>query len=368
VEKIRLFKPQLSNEAIAAVTEVLKEGWLGLGSRTEEFEKAFAQFIGAPYCIGLNSGTSALHLVLRLLNLPPGSEVITTALTFVSTNHVLLYEKLLPVFSDVQIETGNIDVKSIREKLTPRTKAIMIVHYGGYPCDLNEIYALGKEYGIPVVEDCAHACGATYRGKRIGSLGSFQAFSFNPVKNLPMGDGGALIVKSSNHNQKLKRLRWLGINKNTYHTSRSGKRGGEHEVIDVGFKYHMNDINAAIGLCELRNLENNNRRRKEIAQKYKDELRKVKGITLLKYKKDRDSSNHLFCFLADNRNDLVNKLLSMGIETGVHYKRNDLYPMYRTSNLPNTEYFSNAVISLPMHLELTDEQIHYIVNQIKRGW
>src|SRR5262245_52045756 len=156
--KIPLFRPKIYPEAIEAVCEVLRSGWLGLGPKTQAFEKAFAEYLGIPYCVGLNSCTSALHLGLHLLNLPAGSEVITTPLTFVSTNHAILYEGCKPVFADVESDTGNLDVTSVAQRLTERTGAIMLMHYGGYPCDLDAFYTLSHERQIPIVEDCAHAC------------------------------------------------------------------------------------------------------------------------------------------------------------------------------------------------------------------
>jgi perosamine synthetase len=203
--QIPLFRPVVSEEAIKSVVEVLRSGWLGLGPRTEAFERNFADYIGVPYCAGLNSCTAALHLGLSLLDLKPGSEVITTALTFISTNHAILYNGLKPVFADVQPETGNLDVKSVSQMISEKTGAIMLMHYGGYPCDLDDFYDLSRKYNIPIIEDCAHACGATYKGKRIGSHGNIHAFSFHAVKNLTAGDGGALTVKSEKHYLRLKK-------------------------------------------------------------------------------------------------------------------------------------------------------------------
>ena len=225
---------------------------------------------------------SALHLALRLLDLPPGSEVITTALSFVSTNHVILYEGCRPVFADVQPETGNLDVAAVRAKITERTQAIILIHYGGYPCDLDEFYALAREMGnIPVIEDCAHACGASYRGQRIGSHGDLHAFSFHAVKNLPMGDGGALTVRSQAHDARLRKLRWLGINVDTYQRMVPGGYRWAYNVDEVGFKYHMNDIQAAIGLGQLPYVDQDNARRAEIAALYREELAGVPGAALV---------------------------------------------------------------------------------------
>lgn len=339
-----------------------------MGPRTKTFEKAFAEYVGSPYCVGLNSCTSALHLGLRLLDLPPGSEVITTPLTFVSTNHVILYERCKPVFADIQLETGNLDVGSVSKCITERTRAIILVHYGGYPCDLGEFYSLAGSRGIPIIEDCAHACGATYRGKRIGSHGEIHAFSFHAVKNLTTGDGGALTIRSKEHDSRLRRLRWLGIDSDTFQRTENKRYKWEYQVNEVGFNYYMNDIKAAIGLVQLKHLEEDNARRSAIAAQYRRRLSDAPGVRLLQYQNDRASSNCMFCILAEDRDKLVDKLQAHGVETGVHYRRNDQHPMYQEHDLPNTEYFWKKVISLPMHIQLTDEQVEYITDVIRKGW
>jgi perosamine synthetase len=366
--KISLFRPKIYPEAIEAVSDVLRSGWLGLGPRTQAFEKAFAEYIGASYCVGLNSCTSALHLGLHLLNLPPGSEVITTPLTFVSTNHAILYEGCKPVFADIELDTGNLDVTSVAKRLTERTGAIMLVHYGGYPCDLDKFYALARQWKIPLIEDCAHACGAIYRGKRIGSHGDFHAFSFHAVKNLSMGDGGALIVRSEDHDSRLRKLRWLGIDRSTFQRTERQAYNWEYDVTEVGFKYHMNDIQAAIGLAQLLHLNEDNARRAEIAAQYRQQLSNVAGVQLLQYKDDRTSSFHLFCILAEERDVLVEKLRAGGVDVSVHYQRNDQYPMYEEADLSNVERFWRSVISLPMHLGLMDDHIEYVTDIIRKGW
>jgi perosamine synthetase len=366
--KVQLFRPEISEEAIEAVAEVLRSGWLGLGPKTEEFEKAFAMYTGAPHCVALNSGTSAIHLALRLLDLPRNSEVITTALTFVATNHPILYEGLKPVFADIDPETGNLSVAAVADRITDRTRAIMLVHYGGHPCDLDEFYALARDRGIPIIEDCAHACGATYKGRRIGSQGDLHAFSFHATKNLPMGDGGALTVRSPDHDKRLRRLRWLGIDKDTYRRTGEAAEQWEYEVTEVGFKYHMNDISAAIGLHQLRLVDAGNARRARVAAQYREGLSRTPGVRLLRDDNDRVSSFHLFPILAERRDALIVKLREAGIEAGIHYRRNDEYPMYECHDLPQTERFWRRVATLPMHLQLTDEQVAYVIDTIASGW
>ncbi len=365
---IPLFRPRISEEAIAAAGDVLRSGWLGLGPKTEEFEREFAAYVGGSHCVGLNSCTAAIHLALHVLDLPEGSEVITTPITFVSTNHAILYERLKPVFADVNPDTGNLDPASVRDRVTGNTRAIVVVHYGGYPADLDALYAIAEEYGLAVIEDCAHACGSEYKGRKIGSHGSLHAFSFHAVKNLPMGDGGALTVTSAELDARLRRLRWLGIDKDTYTRTERHAYHWEYDVAEVGFKYHMNDIAAAIGLAQLPRLDAENARRAEIADVYREGLKDVDGVKLPPLSDDRRSSYHLFPVIVERRNDLVDRLREKGIATGVHYRRNDEYSMYEKTNLPGAAHFASHVMSLPMHLHLRDEDCEAISDTIRAGW
>ncbi len=366
---IPLFRPTICEEAIGAAADVLRSGWLGLGPRTAAFESAFAKYVGAPYCVGLNSCTAGLHLAMHVLDLPEGSEVITTPITFVSTNHAILYERCTPVFADVHPETGNLDIASVAARITDRTRAIVAVHVGGYPCDLDELYALAQGHGLHVIEDCAHACGASYKGRPIGSHGQLHVFSFHAVKNLPMGDGGALTVRDEKLDGRLRRLRWLGIDKDTYRRTSGDSYSWNYDVPEVGFKYHMNDIQAAIGLVQLQRLDQENQRRARIVDRYRRGLTGVPGVRLPQRGADRVSSNHLCCILAENRDGLVSKLKQAGVETGVHYRRNDLYGMYRHDrSLEGAERYWRSTLSLPLHLQLSDEQVDYVIDQIRKGW
>ena len=366
--RVPLFRPLIREEAITEVGEVLRSGWLGLGPRTAAFERAFAAYVGVPYCVGVSSCSGALRLALHLLDLPRGAEVVTTPLTFVGANQVILHEDLVPVFADVRQDTGNLDPASVAERISNRTGAIVVLHYGGYPCDLDELYALARDAGVPVVEDCAHACGATYRGRRIGSHGDLHAFSFHAVKNLPTGDGGALTVHHEDHARRLRRLRWFGIDTDTYARTSGRAYRWDYAVEELGFKHHMNDIQAAIGLAQLEYLEIDNARRREIAASYREGLSDLDGIELLRQESDRESSQHLFCVLAERRDDLVDRLAERGIDTGVHYRPSYDYPMFEGGPLPQVERFWRRAVSLPMHVGLADEHVEAVVAAIRKGW
>lgn len=369
--KVQLFKPKVRQEAAAEVEKVLKSGWLGCGPKTREFEDAFAGYVGAKHCAAVNSCTSGLHLAFKLLDLKPGDEVITTAVTFISTNYVLLYEGLKPVFADIDPSTGCLDPISAAEHITQRTRAVMLMHYGGYPCDLDAFYSLGARYGLHIIEDCAHAAGSRYKERPIGSHDSIQVFSFDPIKNLTTGEGGALTTASDDYDHRLRRLRYLGIDKDSFTRhgqSNVNNRGWDYNVVELGYRYHMSDIMAAIGLVQLKYLEDDNRRRREIAAFYSSELADVPGITLLKRHPNYESSRFMFAFLAENRDGLAEKLTENGVGICIHFQRNDRYPMYRPADLPKTEYFCDHTLTLPMSVDLTEEELSYVVGVIKEGW
>lgn len=372
---IQVFKPLIREESVKAVSEVLTSGWIGQGPKTKAFEEAFVEYLGnsSLHASALNSATSALHLALKLLNLKKDDHVITTSLTFVSTNHVLLYEGLKPIFVDVDRETGNISPEEI--ELTLRqcenngkpVGAIMVVHYAGFACDMDKINSIAKKYNVPVIEDCAHACGASYSdGKKVGDSENICCFSFQAVKNLPIGDGGMLVTNNPEYKKRCDQLRWLGIDKDTY--SRSSKTGEylwKYDVPNVGYKYHMNDINAAIGLEQLKYLDSDNNRRKEIAKRYRDELSDV----LCFLKRDHDgSSMHFEPALAEKRDALIKHLKAHDVSPGVHYRRNDHYATYTSMILPKTKYLEDRLITLPIHLLLTEEDITKVIKTVKKGW
>jgi perosamine synthetase len=355
-------------EAVEAATEVLRSGWLTLGPHTAAFEKAFADYVDAPYAVGLNSCTSALQLALRVLDLPADSEVITTPITFVSTNHAILHEQLQPVFADVEPHTGNIDANSIADRITDRTKAIMLVHFGGYPCELDRIYELAGRHKLAVVEDCAHACGSQYRGRPIGSHGELHAFSFHACKNLAIGDAGALTIRCPELDGRLRRLRRFGIDHDAYQRTRPGAYAWDYDVTELGFKSHMSDVQAAIGLAQLQHLDAQNAIRAELVSAYRERLADTPGVELFRYEEDRASSHHLFCILAEDRDGLIDKLREAGVATSVYYRRNDHYRMFEQHDLPNTERFWQRVVTLPLHLAMSTDEVDYITGLIRGGW
>lgn len=368
MKNYQVFKTVLHQKSIDNVNEVLKSGWIGLGPKSAEFETKFAEYVGSKYCIGLNSATSALHLALKVIGVGPGDEVISTPITFVSTNHAILYCGATPVFADVLVN-GNLDPDSVESKITKNTKAIMVVHYSGCPANLDRFYEISRQYNIPVIEDCAHACGAEYRGRKIGGTGLIHCFSFHAVKNLPMGDGGAITTNNPIYAQKLKELRWLGINKTTYDRTSVPHATApsylwDYNVDEIGYKYHINDIAAAIGLGELEYIDESNEHRGKIAKIYQEQLN-ILDITVPVPEQHIKSSYHFQPILINNRDEVVAKLKEKGISPGVHYKRNDMFPMYPKTELPGAESFWKRELTLPIHLEITTEDAMYIAQTLK---
>lgn len=366
---IQVFKPCMGQEECDAVAEVLKSGWIGLGPKTAEFEQKFAEFIVVKYAVGVNSCTAALDLALKLLGVRHGDEVIVPTITFVSTAHVVAYNLATPIFADVNEKTLALDLEDVKRKITIRTKAIIPVHYSGRPCDMDALREIAGSK-IAIIEDAAHACGAEYKIKKCGSLGDIGCFSFHAVKNLAMGDGGALTLNDKKMYERARRLRWLGIDKGTWDRTKVDKSyWWEYFVDEIGLKCHMNDIQAAIGLVQLKKLASMNARRREIARMYTGAFRDIKWIeTPPEDTEDYKSSWHIYCIKVNSidRNDLSAYLEKNGIGTGVHYKPIHMYPCYGNKpHLPVAEKVSKKILSLPMHPGLSDADIKRITEMIR---
>lgn len=362
---INLFKPDFGEEEINAVAEVMRSGWVGLGPKNAEFEKKFSTYIGVKHAVALNSATASLDLALKLLGIKNGDEVIVPTITFVSTAHAVAYNLAYPIFADVDEKTRNIDLKDVEKKITSRTKAIIPVHYGGRSVDLYELAEVAGN--IPIIEDAAHACGALYKGKPVGSHGNITCFSFHAVKNLAMGDGGALVTNDKSISDRAKRLRWLGIDKGTWDRTGADKSyWWEYMVDEIGLKCHLNDIAAAIGLVQLQKLDKMNEYRRQIKDLYNKGLKDIDRIILpVDDDQDHQSSWHIYSISCDLRNELSVFLQQKGISTGVHYKPIHLYKCYgNTPHLPVSEQLFTRLLSLPMYSGLRDEEVHFVIDCI----
>jgi perosamine synthetase len=365
---MNFFYTHISSAAKESVNRILDTTFISAGKIAEQFEKELERNLKLKNVVTVNSGTSALHLGLDITGIQEGDEVIIPAQTFIATGLSVLMQKAVPVFADIQTETGNIDPESIKEKITSRTRVIIPVHWGGYPCDMDEINAIASNYNLKVIEDAAHALGASYKGKPIGTLSDFTAFSFQAIKQLTTGDGGALCCDKTEDYQAAKQKRWFGIDRENSKPSILGER--EYDVSELGYKYHLNDYAAALGLANLNDLPEILNRHRIIANIYSKELSNIPGLSLLKYNSDRRSSYWIFTILVERREDFIRKLGSSGIPASVVHLRIDKNSVFGgvRKELINQEKFNELQVSLPVHSGLTEEDINTIINTIKKGW
>jgi dTDP-4-amino-4,6-dideoxygalactose transaminase len=366
-EGIVLFYPNVPESAVAEVSKVLNSRWIGQGPKVAQFEMEFeSKFLTDNAALAVGSGTDALHLAYILAGIGPGDEVIVPVFTCTATNIPLLYLGAKIRFADVDPETLNINVDHVRKLVNERTKAIVCVHYAGLPCDMDELTEIAKEYNIPLIDDSAHALGATYKGRNIGEITDFSIFSFQAIKHITTGDGGMLTIKNRDLIEKTRRLRWFGID-------RSAKQMGhwENDIYEVGYKYQMNDIAAALGLAALAEFDKTLMYRKQLFAEYEKQLAGIDGIKLIGTGvKDREHAAWLCTVIADRRPDLMNKLRSFNIESSqVHY-RNDRYTVLggRRSDLPNMDMVEDKYLVLPLHLKMKLQDVEYIGKAIKSGW
>lgn len=362
------FDTHISEEAIKMVTKTLKSSYISAGKIASEFEDSIEKKLQIENAVSVNSCTSALHLGLTLMNLKKGDEVILPAQTFIASGLSILMAGATPIFADINYKTGNINPNSIEEKLTRKTKAIMVVHYGGLPCDMDEICKIALKHKLFVIEDAAHAFGSTYRKKPIGSISDFTAFSFQAIKQLTTGDGGIIICKSKKNYQRAKKLRWFGIDREKSKASYLGER--VFDVNEIGFKYHMNDISASLGIANLKSFSKRLKRVKQIASSYREEFSKISDIDLLDNPKDRENSYWLYPLHVKGRKAFIKKMLSESIPASVVHQGIDRFSVFggKQNALVNQRRFDKTQISLPIHPALVDEDVKRIIQAVKRGW
>ncbi|MDI6869070.1 MAG: UDP-4-amino-4,6-dideoxy-N-acetyl-beta-L-altrosamine transaminase [Coprothermobacterota bacterium] len=369
-------QPWIEEEEIQAVAEVLKSGWLTTGKKTMEFESEFARYIGSPIALAFNSCTGGLHCALAALGIGPGDEVITSVFTFAATANVVCQLGAEPVFVDIDPFTLNIDFKKIEEKISPKTKAIIPVHYGGRPCPMDEIVSLARKYDLFVVEDAAHALGAIYKGKKIGALGSeVTCFSFYPTKCITTGEGGMNTTASPELAEKMKIWRLHGISRDAWDRY---QKGGSwyYEVVSPGYKYNLTDIASALGVEQLKKVERFQKRREELALKYREALMDFPFILPPPFEEGRHAW-HLFPIqlkleeLNCTREEFVDALAKENIGTSVHFIPLHLMPYYRNKGLkegdfPCAENAFRRLISLPLFPKMSDEDLESVVQALRK--
>ncbi len=375
MEPIQLFVPTFRiEETLKEIQICLEKGWTGLGFKTVEFEEAWKKYTGLPNAHFLNSATAALHLAVVMLktqgNWQDGDEIITTPMTFVSTNHAILYEKLQPVFADID-DSLCLDPDAVRERLTKKTRAVMFVGVGGNTGRLHEIIQLCEEKNLKLILDASHMSGTRWAntGKHVGNEADATIFSFQAVKNLPTGDSGMICFRDVQLDAESRKWSWLGINKDTYaRTASQGSYKWHYDVEYTGFKFNGNSIMAAIALVSLKYLEQDNAYRRQVSTWYDMFLKDVQKIRRISMSPDCIPSRHLYQIAIDHRDEVMLALNQVDIYPGVHYRDNTLYRMYAYAQetCPNSLRANDQIISLPLHLRLTYDQVEYVCTQLKK--
>lgn len=357
-KKIKLFDPYVTPKEEKYLLAALRSGhWAsGAGSKfVNLFEKKFQKYIGAKSCVAVNSGTAALHIALSVVNVSE-KEIILPSLTFVSTAHAALYNNGRVIFADVDPNTLCIDPDSVKKKITRKTKVILPVHFGGMPAELTELQKLASDANAIVIDDAAHAAGAKFNDKKIGSWGELSCFSFHPVKNLAMPTGGLVAINHKNYEQIRKTLlsqRWCGI---------ANRKDVNYDVKTLGWNFYMNEFSAAIGLAQLAVLDKLNKKRQSVAARFHKELNVDRKMPL-----NKNAVYHFYWILVKNRDKFRKKMLESGIETGIHYKPVHKMSMYKNHiKLPITEQIGQEIVTLPTHPNLDSDDVNKIIESVNK--
>lgn len=374
MQKIRLFKPSVGINEIESIKKTFKSSWLGYGPLVKKFENLFAKFIGTKYAVGVNSGTAALHLAVLSQNFKKGKKILVPSITFSATAASVLYCGLEPKFVDINEEDLTIDFEDLKQKYSKDCVAVICVHMGGHPCQMEKIKPWAKKKNLFLIEDCAETCGSVYKNKKIGTWGDISCFSFEEKKIITTGDGGMVCLNSKKNYDKIKSLSFHGWNsdpwtrhKNSFYIKKNTKKHWKYEITNLGYKYNMNDLMASIGISQLRKLKRFNLQRKKILVKY------LRGIENLKSFKPtfpyilKDSSYWLFSIRTKKREQLINFLRKKNISTAVHFvplPMNKLYKKYK-GKFKNSLKIWKELVSLPFFPDLDDKKINYIIKCLK---
>jgi len=364
--KIPLFDLNFDQAEEDAVVETIRSKWISTGPKTAEFERRFAEMLEVKHAVALANCTVSLHLALLLSDIKPGDEIICPSLTFVATANAIRYVNAIPVFADItNYENLTIDPEDIERKITKRTKAIMLMHYGGFGCEMDKILQIAEKHDLRIIEDACHGPLSEYDGKKLGTFGDFGCFSFFSNKNISTGEGGMLVTNSTELFERAKLIRSHGMT--SLSLDRAKGHTTDYDVIELGYNYRMDDIRASIGIVQLSKLENDLKRRAELKKFYEKQLSGIKDIVVPFKDYKFFSSNYIFPIVLKNsnvekRNKVREYLASNGIQTSVHYPavhRFSIYSEFRVP-LPKTEYVADNLITLPMFSKLTFESIDYI--------
>ncbi len=369
--------PAIDDAEINEVVDSLKSGWITTGPKVKRFEEEFRSYVGSPFAVALSSATAGLHLTLLALKIQEGDEIITTPMTFASTVSMIILAGATPVLADIEPGTLNIDVNEVRKKITPRTKAVIPVHFAGQACDMDPLFSLAREHNLTVIEDAAHAAGTEYKGKRIGSLDSISIFSFHPNKNITTGEGGMVCTRDEDLAEEVSLLKFHGMSREAWKRfSASGTPN--YDIMLPSYKYNMMDIQAAIGIHQLPKLDGFIDKRRTIAEFYNREFADVVELALPAYAPyEQRHAWHLYTPLVRveqltiDRDRFMAELKKHNIGSGLHYKAIHHHAWYRENmpiadtDLPNASYASERILSLPLFPKMTEEDAADVVAAVK---
>ena len=371
------FRHSIGEEEINEVVDTLKSDWVTTGPKTFNFEDIFSKKVDSKYAIAVSSCTAALHLAIVALGIGEGDEVITTPFTFAATAEVVENEKAKPVFVDVEKDTYNIDPARIEEKITDKTRAIIVVHYAGHACEMDRIMDIAKKNDLYVIEDAAHAIGSKYNNKSIGSIGDVTCFSFYATKNITTAEGGMITTNNEELADKMRILSLHGISKDAWKRY-SSEGSWYYEILYSGYKYNMSDLQASIGIHQIGKLDQMQKRREEIADKYNKSFAEIPQLTTPTVKNYATNAWHLYPvqvnddLLSINRNEFIEALKAENIGTSVHFIPLHLHPYYKEkygfkgSSFPNAESLYNHEISLPIYPKMADEDVDDVISAVKK--
>ncbi len=367
--------PLIEEAEIAEVAASLRSGWIGTGPKVHRFEEMFRDFTGARHAMALNSCTAALHLSMLAIGIRPGDEVIVPAMTFAATANAVIHAGGIPVLADCRRETMNIDPEDVERKITKKTRAVIPVHFAGRPCEMDVICAIARRHKLHVVEDCAHAIEAEFKGKKVGSFGALGCYSFYVTKNIVTGEGGMVVTNRAEYANKIKVLALHGMSKDAW--KRYSDEGFKHyQVVYAGFKYNMTDLQAALGIHQLPRIERYHRRREKIWRAYNRAFQDLPVFLPAPVASGMKHARHLYTLLLDTdrlrlrRDRFIERITAANIGVGVHYIALHLHPYYRRiygykpGDFPNAEWISKRTVSLPLSPKLSDEDVGDVVTAV----
>lgn len=361
---ISLVKPFIppKEELMPELEKIIYSGYIAEGEPVYEFERQFAQYIQNDNLLALHSGTDALHIALNLAGVQPGNEVISTAMTAEPTNTSIAMVGAKVAWGDVDVNTGLLDPVSVRNLITEKTKAIILVHYAGMVCDMNAFNAISEEFNIPIIEDAAHALGSKFDNKMIGSNSAYTIFSLQAIKHMTTVDGGFITFKYSEQIDRARKMRWFGLDKK--------KSRLENDIIEVGYKYAMNNVNATIGLAQMKHVEDTVGRYITNGKYYDEALKGIDGLQLIQYYEDTEPSYWLYTMKVEKRDEFIKMMTAANIAASPLHHRNDSHSIFASSKreLPNLDKFYSELIHIPCGWWVNDEDREYIVDTIKKGW